>query len=363
MHSIASQRLHNQFLARPLAGTAADLVAWMGAVQAQEYDHARWGLGLRLAGEPSAAAIEHEIAAGRIVRTHVLRPTWHFVAANDFFWMQALTAPRVRQRMAPYNRHLDLDDRTLRRATGLIERALGDEAARGRGALTRAELGQVLRRARITVTPMRMAHIAMHAELEGVICSGPRRERQFTYALAANRARRHLPIDRDKSLGELATRYFQSHGPATIRDFVWWSGLATPDAVRASEIARASSRIVDGRTYFTIGGRPFASSVSYASSRSRTRRQPHVHLLPIYDEYFVAYKDRFAVPNARTAIVTNGRVVGFMHALVIDGQVAGTWRTTRGRPGDVDLAPLRRLSAPERRGIEIVRQRYARFAG
>jgi hypothetical protein len=144
----------------------------MGAVQAQEYDHARWGLGLRWPATQRRPRFEHEIAGGAILRTHVLRPTWHFVAADDLFWMQALTAPRVHLRMAPYNRRLELDARTLTRATGLIERALGDAESR---TMTRAELGQVLHRARIVINPMRMAHIAMHAELEGIICSGPRR--------------------------------------------------------------------------------------------------------------------------------------------------------------------------------------------
>ncbi len=236
----------------------------MGAVQAQVYEHARWGLGLRLAGEPTAALIEREIAAGRILRTHVLRPTWHFVAANDLFWMQELTAPRVHLRMAPYNRHLELDARTLSRATGLMERALGD-----RGALTRSELGQVLRRSRIAITPVRMAHFVMHAELEGVICSGPRRDGQFTYALAAACVPRRRRLGRDESLGELATRYFQSHGPATIRDFVWWSGLTTPDAVRASEIARASSQTMDGRIYLTV------DNTRASSSKRTARTRPH----------------------------------------------------------------------------------------
>jgi len=354
---IPQERLQSQFLSKPLAGTAAELVAWMGAVQAQEYDHARWGLGLRLAGDPPAAAIEREITGGAILRTHVLRPTWHFVAADDLFWMQTLTAPRVHLRMAPYNRRLELDARILTRATALIERALGDEE----NALTRAELGQGLHRARIAITPMRMAHIAMHAELEGIICSGPRRERQVTYTLAASRARRRRRLGRDESLGELAIRYFQSHGPATIRDFVWWSGLTTPDAVRATEIARASSRSVDGRTYFTIDGRASVPSAPSASSSSRRNRR--VHLLPIYDEYLVAYRDRFAVPHGRTTIVTNGRVVGFMHALVIDGQVAGTWRaSSRVRPAEVNVVPWRRLTPSERKELAVVGRRYARFA-
>jgi hypothetical protein len=272
------------------------------------------------------------------------------VAADDLFWMQALTAPRVHLRMAPYNRRLELDARTLARATALIEGALGNADS---ASLTRAELAQALRRSRITVTPMRMAHIAMHAELEGVICSGPRWERQFTYALAGGRARRRRQFDRDESLGQLAARYFQSHGPATIRDFVWWSGLTTPDAVRGAEIARASARTVDARMYFTVGEAP-------ATPRARRRRR--VQLLPIYDEYLVAYRDRFVVPHDPTTIVKNGRIVGFMHAVAIDGQIAGTWRTTPGRSGEVDLALRRPLTTSQRHELEIVTRRYARFA-
>jgi len=132
--------------------------------------------------------------------------------------------------------------------------------------------------------------------------------------------------------------------------------------MRGTEIARASSRIVDGRTYFAIDGHDCASSASSASSSSRRRRRA-VHLLPIYDEYLVAYRDRFAVPHGSTTIVTNGRVVGFMHAMVIDGQVTGTWRTAATRPGEVDLTPLRRLTESERHELAVVRRGYARFVG
>ena len=347
MISISHERLRNHYLERPLAGDATDLVAWMGAVQAQEYEHACWGIGLRLAGKPTASDIEGEIAAGRILRTHVLRPTWHFVAAADLLWLLALTAPRVHARMAPYNRHLELDARTLARATRLIERALGDA-----GCLTRAELGEVLQRGRIQVTPMRLAHIAMHAELESVICSGPRQERRFTYALVSARAPRARRLTRDESLGELATRYFQSHGPATIRDFVWWSGLTTPDAKRAAEIARASSRQAKGRIYWTV-----------ESSRPSGRRSGagFVHLLPIYDEYLVAYRDREAVPHGSMTMLRDGRAVGYQHAIVIDGQVAGTWRTSPRSVGTVDLIPARRLTKPERDAVSAESRRYARF--
>jgi hypothetical protein len=345
---ISHERLRNQYLDKPFAGNATDLVAWMGAVQAQEYEHARWGLGLRLAGRPTAANIDEEIAAGRILRTHVLRPTWHFVAAADLPWMLALTAPRVHARMAPYNRHLDLDAKTLTRATRLIERAL-EEA----GCLTRAELGDVLRRGRIQITPVRLAHIAMHAELEAVICSGPLRERRFTYALMSERARAARRLDRDESLGELATRYFQSHGPATIRDFVWWSGLKTPDAKRSAEIARLSSRAVRGRIYWTVESkRPLGRRAGSGSS---------VHLLPIYDEYLVAYRDREQVPHGPMTLLRDGRAVGYQHAIVIDGQVAGTWRTSSKSVGTVELVPARRLTKSERDCAIAESRRYARF--
>ena len=319
----------------------------MGAVQAQEYEHARWGIGLRLAGNPTAMSIEKEIASGRILRTHVLRPTWHFVAAQDLQWMLALTAPRVHARMAPYDRQLGLDQKTLTRATTLIERALGD-----RGCLTRAELGEELRRARIAIDPIRLAHIALHAELERVICSGPRRERQSTYALVSTRAPNSTAFSRDEALGELGRRFFQSHGPATIRDFVWWSGLTTPDAKRAVETIGASATEVHGRTYWTVE----------STSRRLGKMRPHgaVHLLPVYDEYLVAYRDREAVPHGAMTMRKNGRAVGYQHAVVIDGQVAGTWRPLQA--SGVDLKPARRLSAPERKAAAVVSRRYERFA-
>ena len=346
---IPSSRLRNQYLSKPFAGTAADLVSWFGAVQAQEYEHARWGIGLRLAGRPTAADIEEEIARGAILRTHVLRPTWHFVAASDLRWMLALTAPRVHARMAPYNRHLELDSKTLARATAVIERACGDS-----GCVTRAELGHALKRARIAIDPIRLAHIAMHAELEGVVCSGPRRDRLQTYALVSARAPRSTPKDRDDALGELACRFFQSHGPATIRDFVWWSGLTTPDAKRGVDLAGAKPLSAHGLTYWIVPSAP--------SETLRPRPPSGVHLLPIYDEYLVAYRDREAVPHGPNRIIRNGRAVGFQHALVIDGQVAGTWRTSSGaRNGAVEVTPMRRLSAQERMTVLSVTRRYARF--
>ena len=159
------------------------LVAWFGAVQAQEYGPAKWGLGLRSPPGTTDAAIERAIDRGRILRTHILRPTWHFVAAADIRWMLELTAPRVQRILAGYDRQIGLDAGVMTRATGVLERALGDN-----GCLTRQELGPHLQRAGLPAGNRELAHIAMYAELEGLICSGPRRGKQSTYALLSDRA-------------------------------------------------------------------------------------------------------------------------------------------------------------------------------
>jgi hypothetical protein len=190
----------------------------------------------------------------------------------------------------------------------------------------------------------------MYAELEGVICSGHRRGKQFTYALLAERAPRPV-LSRDEALAELTRRYFTSHGPATIRDFLWWSGLTTADAKRGLEMNRARKEVIEGKAYWSLGG----------TTAGVTRRT--VHLLPVYDEYLVAYRDRDAVPHRPPAIQSRGRgSMTFQHSLVIDGQVAGTWKPVRNaRELIVYVIPLRRLTGPERRALAETAARYGRF--
>jgi hypothetical protein len=348
--AIAKQRLHNQCITRAAGRHPADVVAWLGAVQAQEYPAARWAVGLRLPEGITDAAIERAFDEGRILRTHVMRPTWHFVTPSDIRWMLELTAPRVHRAIAYHQRYVELDSPTLNRGTTLIERAVGDGEY-----LTRAELGLHLERARLIASGQRLAHLVLHAELEGVICSGPRRGKQFTYALLEKRARSARRLTRDEALAELTLRYFRSHAPATVRDFVWWSGLTTDDAKRGLEINRAQHETVDGRLYWSIGG----------GARKNALRRNDVHLLPIYDEYLVAYRDRDAVPHVRSTISAPAwRNVNFLHALVISGQIAGTWRTARSARGvHVDVIPLRRLTRIDRRAVNDAVARYERFLG
>jgi hypothetical protein len=336
---VADLRLRNQRVTRSGRG-AERVVAWLGAVQAQEYGPAKWALALRSPRGTTNAGIERAIERGRILRTHVLRPTWHFVRAADIRWMLALTGPRVQRTMSHYDCRIGLDARVMTGAAGVIERALGEHRY-----LTRRELGIHLQRAGLPNSSMALAHIAMYAELEGVICSGPRRGKQSTYALLADRAPASPPLSRDEALAELTRRYFRSHGPATIRDFVWWSGLTAADARRGLAMNRSQAHDLDGLTYWTVG----------AAGR-RPRRDTAVHLLPVYDEYLVAYRDHQAVPRPPYLLG------GFQHALVVGGHVAGTWRTspdTRGLVANVQA--LRRLTRVQRRAAAQAVTRYGRF--
>ena len=341
---IPALRLHGQRISSPGPATPADLVRHLGAVQAQEYPFARWALGLRLGPAWTDARIEQAFADGSILRTHVMRPTWHFVAAEDIAWMQRLSAPRVRTAMSSYLRKQGMDAKLLNRCVAIFERAL-----QGGAFLTRVELGQHLARARITLTPMQLGFVAMHAEIEGIICSGPRRAKQFTYALISTRAPHQRQLDGDQALAELARRFLRSHGPATVRDFVWWSGLKTIDARRGLAIIEARRFAQDGVTYCSTadGQRGSASGVQ---------------LLPIYDEYLVSYRDRVAVPHGPPSIRRGSRLVPFRHALVIDGQVAGTWRPEPGDGGPVVVVTaMRPLSRAERNRVEAAIVRYGQF--
>ena len=345
IQQVARTRLASQGLIRRRFQSAAEVVSWFGAVQAQEFGPARWALGLRLHGRASDAAVAQAFDQGAILRTHVMRPTWHFVAAEDIGWLLELTAPRVQRIAAGYNRSLGLDSPTLARGIRIVERALRDQQFR-----TRAELRAELTRGGLPLAGQALAQLMMHAELEGVVCSGPRRAKASTYALLGERAPTAARMSRDQSLAELTRRFFRSHGPATIRDFVWWSGLSTADARRGIDMTAARRMEIAGLTYWTIG-----------HSRATRASSPIIHLLPIYDEYLVAYRDRIAVPHVHSASAPG--IATFQHVLVIDGQVAGTWRPPRAAGADaaVTVDARRPLTRIERRALPEAVERYRRF--
>lgn len=334
------KRLVNQHLAAP-SRSPVELVAAFGAIQAQEYEHAKWAIGVRAPGttEPD---IERLLARGEILRTHPMRGTHHFVAAADMRWLMALMGPLMIKRNERRNRELDLDEKTLTKALTAIERSL----AGGRH-MTRAEVAAVLRRvARIAPDGQRLSHIIYRAELEALVCSGARNGKQITIALFDERVPRTKPLSREDSLRQLALRYFTTRAPASLRDFIWWCQLPAADARAA--IALANIEHIDG-TYYAIG-------------TPRVATPPRAFLLPPYDEYTVAYADRSAAGTPPPKTRTFAEATLLAPNLVVDGKVVGTWRRTlnKGRPV-IELAPWTKLTAPQRAALRTAEQRYLAF--
>ena len=350
MHNeICRRRLAGQFLSTVKAETGAEVVRALGAVQAQDYAGAKWGVAQRTTGRTDAE-IEGEFETGQILRTHVLRPTWHFVVPADIRWMLELTGPRVSAVMAPVNRRLELDRGVYRRAYRVFTKALT-----GGNCLTRAELAAHLTRAGVSgASGQRLGHLMLQAELEGVVCSGPRREKQFTYALLDERAPPAPPLTRDEALAELTRRYFTRRGPATPRDFAWWSGLTVADAKRGIALV---GPILERLT---------VADVDYWVSADAPRLTTHalaVHLLPNYDEYFIGFRDRSAIGRRvrDTSTVTGGNAL-IPHVIVVNGELVGIWRRAFVKEAVVVfLEALAPLTARERGRIAAEARRFARF--
>jgi hypothetical protein len=344
---VIARRLARQRLLGTLYKTPAEAVASLGAVQSQDYPGAKWAVGQRVA-KATDASIEDAFNRGDIVRVHALRPTWHFVAPADLRWIQALTGARVQRILAVYDRQLGLDGKTLAKAFRILERALRDRAYK-----TRAELAAALKAGGITAAGQTLARIMGHAELTALVCSGPQRGKLATYALVDERVPPSRPLTRDEALAELTRRYFTSHGPATVKDFVWWSGLTVKDARAGLDSIGATSERLDG---LTLWHAPVARLKVAAADGS-------AHLLPNYDEYLVAYKDRgFVVGPTFTTMVAEQRVDIFAHFLIVDGRLAGTWRRVIANDNvrvSVELhAPLK---APARQSVQDAADRLGKF--
>ena len=348
--TLLAERLHNQQLTQSIRRKPAQVVSCLGAMQAQDFPGAKWAIGLRAAGCVNAD-VDQAFNDGAILRTHVLRPTWHFVAPEDIRWLLALSAPRVLAASAYYYRQSGLTPKTLMRSCAIIHRAL-----EGGKVLTRAELGVWFRRGRIPADGLKLAHLVMHAELDGLICSGPRVGNQFTYALLDERVPPAKTLDREEALTALAKRYFTSHGPATIRDFTWWSGLTVKDARQG--IAGAGRALVEQ----SIDGRPHWSAPRKSAPASKRNT---AFLLPNYDEYLIAYKDRGAYLDASRSANLAARTGGALaNHLVIDGCLAGGW-SRRIEPNAVviEVAPYKKLTPVQSRAATAAVEAYGEFLG
>lgn len=309
---IINYRLVNQQIAETKFTKPQEIVAWMGAMQAQEYAMAKWAIGVRL---PHATdqTIEQAIDDAKIIRTHILRPTWHFVSADDIRWMLQLTAPHIYRASGSMFRKLELTDAVITKSNKVIEKALEGKQ------LTRQEIMKALEEAGIATNDLRGVHLMFKAELDGVVCNGARRGKQFTYALLDERVPQSKALTREEALAELAKRYFTSHGPATLRDYVWWSGLPVADA-RAG-LASIKTML----TCEKVGAQEFWYD---HTSILKNDFIHSVYVLPAFDEYMVSYKDRSAALStlySNQVFTMNGI---FKPIIVVNGKVIGIWKRT-----------------------------------
>jgi hypothetical protein len=345
---IARLRLINQRISMPSFAKPEEVVDWLGAVQAQDYFGAKWALGLRMRSATDTD-IDKAFNDGSILRTHVLRPTWHFVRPADIRWMLALTAPRVHVVNAYMYRQQELDDTTFKRSNATLEKALA-----GGKQLTRDELRDNLRNAGIaTDDGLRMSYLMMHAELEGIICSGPRRGKQFTYALLEERAPQARRLERDEALAELARRFFISRGPASVQDFAKWSGLTLADARDGLEAVKGGleQEVVDDQEYWFLRPRAPVNAIS-----------PAAYLLSVYDEFLSSYKDRSAIDAKNLGHLFTAMGNELQYIIVLDGQLIGTWKRTIKKDAVVIETNLfTELREAENQAVTLAAQQYGAF--
>jgi len=345
LSDIANLRLSNQQIISSNFKAAKEVVDWMGAMQAQDYNMTKFAVGIR-SNNLTDQSVESAVSKGEIIRIHILRPTWHFVSPENIYWMLELTSSRIKAFMKSRNKILGLTEEILKKSNKLIERAIYR-----RGHLTREELISVLEKSKIVTGRNRASHIFINAELEELICSGEIKNKKQTYALLKERVPKINSFNRDESLEKLVQKYFSSHGPATIKDFAWWSGLNASDSKRALDMVKSNlvSETIGEQTFW------FTKNTSLSTLKSNK-----VYLLPAFDEFIIAYTDRTAALNSdhlKKTVIRNGM---FMPVIVINGQVAGLWkRTIKKDEVFVETDYFRSIRKSEEK---LIREQFEKFA-
>lgn len=344
-------RLNSQQLLSRRFKNPAEVVRWFGALQSQELANSLYAIGLRTPGS-TEAAVEQALVDKAIVRTWPIRRTIHFIPSEDARWMVRLLAPRQNARMGSYYRKAGITKDDLQRAGKAIHSAL-----LGGRQLTRPELYRKLNTAGIDIGPaaggMRGLHILVHWAQAGLVCLASRQGKQQTFALLDEWAPTGRNLSGDEALAELATRYFQSHGPATVRDFAWWAGLTMAEAKQGFAL------IADSLESLTVEGAEY-----WLTREARALKQPRknsVFLLPAFDEYTVAYTNRSAVADDVDLSNLNH---GLAANIIINGRIAGTWKRTLFSDKVVMAYNLlRRLTKNEEASLARAVKEYARFIG
>jgi hypothetical protein len=344
LKDIANLRLASQQIIGTKFASAKEIVAWMGAMQAQDYAMVKWALGVRLPHSTNKS-VEAAMDKGDILRTHVLRPTWHLFAAGDVRWMIQLTAPHIQKLVKGRHADLELTKEVLSKSRKVLEKTLRDG-----NFSTREELVVAFNQANIATDENRASHLFVAAELDGLICSGVVKKGKLTYALLDERVPQTKVLNRDQALASLAKRYFSSHGPATLDDFTWWSGLPAGDSKRALDMVKPdlSTAAVDLKIFWFAG--------------TDIKLKDSAYLLPAYDEFIISYKDRNAtitLENHKRAVSSNGI---FRPVIVVNGQTIGIWKRTFKKDEAILETEYFTLPRPAlQKLIQVASVRYGKF--
>lgn len=333
----------------PLVNDPVEVVESHVAMQSQDFGPAMWSIGQRLNGFVEAD-VERKVSDGAILRTHVMRPTWHFVSRADLRWLMALTGPRVQQGLASRYRRLGLDPKTRSKGERVIAKAL-----EGGNHLTRAELADRVRGARIDHEGQRLPHLLSHCELESVICSGRVRGKHQTYALFDERVPKGRAFNRERALADLVSRYLGSHGPASLKDMAWWSGLTVGDLhVGLEDLGdEVTQEGVKDVTLWSLGDAPRGGA-----------RKDRVQLLQAYDEFVVGYTESRYLDDPRAAEAKKAFVDRTMPTgiVMLGSRVVGHWRrSTKDKTIGVEALLYEDLRGPGATALEDAARDLGRF--
>ena len=348
---IPNIRLQNQQLLNPLFCQPKELVSWLGAMQAQNYSMVKWAVGMRLKSA-TIQTVEEALRKGEILRTHVMRPTWHLVAAEDIRWMLKLSARRIKSANDSFAKGYDLEitDELYAKSYNLLEKILC-----GNKSLTKQEIAEHFCCSGILVEAdnHRMTRFMVRAEQEGIVCSGEDKGGKYTYALLEERVPPVPEITKYEALARLARSYFRSHAPAVLQDFIWWSGLPVSEAKQAIYLIESElmAEQWNGQTWYV-----------HEACRTRGKVSGRLHLLPSYDEYLLGYKDRTDVlpkEHYPKAFTNNGL---FYPVILHEGQVIGNWsKSAKKGSASIECSWFRSNDCVDETVLNQEKDKYMRF--
>lgn len=337
-------RLNAQHLSGRSLLQPEEVVQWLGGVQAQDYAAAKWSIGLRLPESVDADA-EKALQNGRIIRTWMFRGTLHFVAASDLPWLTALLAPGIIRQNARRYKQLELDAAVFIKGEKVLQQAIEQS-----GPLTRLEIKRCFEKAAVPAEGQQLPYLLQRAALDGLICLGSLRGNKPTYTLVSQWVGSQTAVAAEEGYRRLAKRYFTGHGPATIDDFAWWSGLTKKEARTAIEAADLNSVNLAGNAYW------------FQNEHEASAVAPSGCLLPPFDEYLLGYRDRSLMLHFDHAKKVNAGGGMPKPAVVVNGKVIGIWgRRAKKSEAVISLHPFRTLEGDERNLLQEAVERWGRF--